>query len=74
MSLSTLSNNNFVNYFINLGSERIGLYISFFLHCLILLFAIGLPNFFWAITNYSSKHYTNRNRKYFRSHFNIKRN
>ena len=46
MSLSTLSNNNFVNYFINLGSERIGLYISFFLHCFILLFAIGLPNFF----------------------------
>ena len=46
MSLRTLSNHYFVNYFINLESERIGLYFSFFLHCLILLLALGLPNFF----------------------------
>ena len=46
MSLRILNNYHFINYFINLESKRIGLYCSFFLHCFILLLAIGLPNFF----------------------------
>ena len=46
MSLKTLNNHHFINYFTKFESERIGLYFSFFLHCFILLLAIGLPNFF----------------------------
>jgi len=46
MNLRSLNNYFFVNYFINLKSEKIGLYSSFFFHCFILLLAIGLPNFF----------------------------
>ena len=51
MSLGILSNRYLFNYFINLKSERIGLYFSFFLHCFILLMAIGLAKFFWTSSN-----------------------
>ena len=46
MSVLVLKNNHFIAFFNNLGSEYIGLYFSFILHFIILLFAIGLPNFF----------------------------
>ena len=46
MSLRALTNHQIINYFVNIESKRIGLYFSFFLHCLILLLALGLPNFF----------------------------
>ena len=46
MSLRILSSYNYNSYINNFASEKIGLYFSFFLHCLILLIVIGLPNFF----------------------------
>ena len=46
MSVLVLKNNNFFTYFNNLGSKYIGFYFSFIFHFIILLFAIGLPNFF----------------------------
>ena len=46
MNLGISNIYNFNSYFNNMGSEKIGLYFSFFLHCIILLLAIGLPNFF----------------------------
>ena len=38
--------NRFFDYLENINSENLGFYCSFFLHLLILLFVIGLPNFF----------------------------
>ena len=46
MNISILKNNNYFAFFNNLSSEYIGFYFSFLLHFIILLFAIGLPNFF----------------------------
>ena len=41
-----MKNNKFYIYLNNLESENIGLFSSFFIHTLILLFVIGLPDFF----------------------------
>ena len=41
-----LKNKGFISYFRNFGSESLGIYFSLILHFIILLFAIGLPNFF----------------------------
>ena len=46
MDVLILKNNRFISYISNLGSESLGFYFSFILHFIILLFAIGLPNFF----------------------------
>ena len=46
MDVLILKNNRFISYVSNLRSESLGFYISFILHFIILLFAIGLPNFF----------------------------
>ena len=46
MNISILKNNNYFAFLNNLSSKYIGFYFSFLLHFIILLFAIGLPNFF----------------------------
>ncbi len=46
MDVLIFRNNRFISYVSNLGSESLGFYFSFILHFIILLFAIGLPNFF----------------------------
>jgi len=46
MNLSSIKNNKFYIYFNNLESENIGLFSSILIHFLILLLAIGLPDFF----------------------------
>ena len=46
MEVLILKNNRFITYVSNLGSESLGFYFSFILHFILLLFAIGLPNFF----------------------------
>ena len=46
MNVLVSKNNNFIVFFNNLGSEHIGFYSSFIIHFIILLFVIGLPNFF----------------------------
>mgnify|MGYP001325144954 CR=1 FL=1 len=46
MSTLTLKSSIIFHYINNVKSERIGFYISFIFHFIILLFAIGLPNFF----------------------------
>ena len=46
MDVLILKNNRFISYISNLRSESLGFYFSFILHFIILLFAIGLPNFF----------------------------
>ena len=46
MNSAVLRYNKIFNYLENLNSENIGLSFSFFIHFLILLTAIGLPNFF----------------------------
>ena len=46
MEVLILKNNRFITYISNLGSESLGFYFSFILHFILLLFAIGLPNFF----------------------------
>ena len=46
MSTLLLNNNKFFLYFNNIKSENLGFYFSFLFHFVILLFAIGMPNFF----------------------------
>ena len=46
MEVLILKNNRFITYVSNFGSESLGFYFSFILHFILLLFAIGLPNFF----------------------------
>ena len=46
MTTLTLRQYNFLSIFKNIKSERIGFYSSIFFHFLILMFAIGIPNFF----------------------------
>ena len=46
MNILVLTNNRFYNYFEKIKSDKLGFYFSFFLHLIILLFAIGIPNFF----------------------------
>ena len=46
MGILIIKNNRFISYVRNLGSESLGFYFSFILHFILLLFAIGLPNFF----------------------------
>ena len=46
MEVLILKNNRFITYVSNLGSGSLGFYFSFILHFILLLFAIGLPNFF----------------------------
>tara|TARA_B100000686_G_C16781052_1_gene971895 strand:+ start:1632 stop:2660 length:1029 start_codon:yes stop_codon:yes gene_type:complete len=46
MNTQILRNFKIFQYLGNLRSDSIGFYFSFFLHFIILLFAIGLPNFF----------------------------
>ena len=46
MNLLVLKYNKFFDFFDNVKSEYLGFYISFIFHLSILLFAIGLPNFF----------------------------
>ena len=46
MSLLVLKKNNFFEYLETIASEKIGYYISFFLHFSVLIFLIGLPDFF----------------------------
>ena len=46
MGFIALNKYKIINYFDTLKSENLGFYFSFILHLLILLFAIGLPNFF----------------------------
>ena len=41
-----LKNNRFITYVGNLCTASLGFYFSFILHFILLLFAIGLPNFF----------------------------
>ena len=46
MEALVIKNNRFITYLSNIGSKSLGFYFSFILHFIILLFAIGLPNFF----------------------------
>ena len=46
MNILVLRENKFIVFIENLKSENLGFYFSIFLHLFILLFAIGLPNFF----------------------------
>ena len=46
MSFLVLKKNKFFEYLWEVKSEQLGLYVSFFLHFLILFSVIGLPNFF----------------------------
>ena len=45
MEVLILKNNRFISFVENLRSESLGFYFSFIFHFIILLFAIGLPNF-----------------------------
>ena len=44
MNLVALNNYNLIVNLENYQSEKIGLYFSFFIHFVIFLFAIGIPN------------------------------
>ena len=46
MSFLVLKKNKFFEYLETIKSEKLGVYISFFFHFSILLFLIGLPDFF----------------------------
>ena len=46
MSFLVLKKNKFFKYLETIKSEKLGVYISFFFHFSILLFLIGLPDFF----------------------------
>lgn len=46
MNLLVLKYRDLFNYLDNFASENLGFYFSLFLHMIILLFAIGIPNFF----------------------------
>ena len=46
MNLLILEKNRLFDYLENIKSENLGFSFSFLLHSLLLLFAIGLPNFF----------------------------
>ena len=46
MNLLVLKNNKIINFFENSKSENLGIYFSCIFHLLLLIFAIGLPNFF----------------------------
>ena len=46
MNLLTLKYYKIYEFLDNIKSENLGFYFSFILHLFILLFAIGLPNFF----------------------------
>ena len=46
MNLLTLEKSRLFDYLENIKSENLGFSFSFLLHSLLLLFAIGLPNFF----------------------------
>ena len=46
MSFLVLKKNKFFEYLETIKSEKLGIYTSFFLHFSILLFLIGLPDFF----------------------------
>ena len=46
MHLLTLEKNRLFDYLENIKSENLGFSFSFLLHSLLLLFVIGLPNFF----------------------------
>mgnify|MGYP001459303713 CR=1 FL=1 len=46
MNSSSIDNNYIISYIYKSINERIGLFFSFFLHFLILIIAIGIPNFF----------------------------
>ena len=46
MSIRTINADYIFNFLNNINSERVGLFISFFIHFIILLIAIGIPNFF----------------------------
>ena len=46
MNLLTLDKNRLFDYLENIKSENLGFSFSFLLHSFLLLFAIGLPNFF----------------------------
>ena len=46
MNFIVLKKNLLLSFLENIKSENLGFYFSFFLHLLILLFAIGIPNFF----------------------------
>ena len=46
MNILLLRNNRFLLYFNRVKSENLGFYFSLLFHFFILLFAIGLPNFF----------------------------
>ena len=46
MNFLVLKNNKIYYYIQNINSDNLGFYFSFFLHLVILLFAIGIPNFF----------------------------
>ena len=58
MNISILNNNRFFASLNNLSESLIGFYFSFFLHFIILLFAIGLPNFFEPAPISIAKYYT----------------
>ena len=46
MNILVLKNNKVLNFIENLNSDYLGFYVSFIIHTLLLIFAIGLPNFF----------------------------
>tara|TARA_Y100001970_G_C14129923_1_gene801113 strand:+ start:41 stop:1090 length:1050 start_codon:yes stop_codon:yes gene_type:complete len=46
MNLSVLKYNKFINFVESMKSENLGFYFSFFIHLLLLLFIVGIPNFF----------------------------
>ena len=46
MNSLVLNYNKFFDYLYDVKSEKLGFYFSFFLHFIILIFAIGLPNIF----------------------------
>jgi len=46
MNIRTFNTLNWVHVINELNSEKIGFYFSFFLHLILLIFAIGLPTFF----------------------------
>ena len=46
MNVLIIKDNKFIDYINKIKSESLGFYFSFIFHFIILLFAIGLPNFF----------------------------
>ena len=46
MSIRTINVDYIFNFLNNINSERVGLFISLFIHFIILIIAIGIPNFF----------------------------